>query len=292
MAEIQESPSLPVSGFYLEAPVSEQFHPENEYLHAHHDVEDLDAEYAFHASPGTDIGGSYQEMSIDMSDSMSLTMSDSDTSKLSECDDSDETSTSGDLSTYCSTSDLSTTTHSSLSNNEEESENEMSNEEKCLNESEIQALTILSCFLRNNLAASACKDILDTIKGTMGELFPNSKELSILNLGNILSHIDISPVQEVHYCILCNEVFPENTDKFRCSTVSCKGLRYKGPESSQHKKGRQPRQCFVMADTRKQLINLLQTPGKLHKLYHIYSFNTSRQSKEIWVRFFQQTYLC
>ena len=129
--------------------------------------------------------------------------------------------------------------------------------QKPLSEHEAQALTILSCFLRNNLSASACRDILQTMK----TLFPKSESVSSLDFDRILAHVDTSNTKEIAYCTICNQTFPETLDQFQCSTINCDGLRYKGPLSNQLKPGRLPRQSFVFADPEKQLADLLHSPG-------------------------------
>lgn len=154
-------------------------------------------------------------------------------------------------------SDSSFTSDESSSNSSSSCESEDDNGSK-LTAQESQALHILSCFSRNNLSASACKDILETMKS----LFPNSEVASLLNLNHLLTYVDTTPVREVHYCILCDELFPSDPDVVLCATVNCEGLRYKGSRQNQQQKGRQPRKSFVMADIKKQLEDLLQTPGK------------------------------
>ncbi|KAJ8311221.1 hypothetical protein KUTeg_011228 [Tegillarca granosa] len=76
-----------------------------------------------------------------------------------------------------------------------------------------------------------------------------------------MSNIEDVSLKEFHYCIICKQVFPSNVDMFCCGTTNCEGLRYKGPLSSQQKKGRQPLQCFLFTDIKEQLTDLLQTPG-------------------------------
>ncbi|XP_046566559.1 LOW QUALITY PROTEIN: uncharacterized protein LOC124275121 [Haliotis rubra] len=120
-----------------------------------------------------------------------------------------------------------------------------------------QALKMLSCFLRNNMSASTCKDILRTLK----EMYPDIASVQNLTYDNIWKFVDDSCVKEYHYCLLCKRVFPEDCDAFACESEGCNGYRYKGPFSAQSKKGRQPRQSFVFADVKAQLTNLLQSPG-------------------------------
>ena len=120
-------------------------------------------------------------------------------------------------------------------------------------------LAVLSCFLRNNLSASASKDILKTFK----TVFPQISPLQEITYETIWSKIDCSGVKEYHYCTTCNALFPfMDENVFKC-TDHCPGLRYKGAIEDQLKVGRQPRGSFVLADIEKQLKHLLQTPGKL-----------------------------
>ncbi|XP_021354853.1 uncharacterized protein LOC110451260 [Mizuhopecten yessoensis] len=124
-------------------------------------------------------------------------------------------------------------------------------------ENEYQALTLLSCFLRNQFSASTSKDVIQTIK----TMFKHHEDISKLDFGQMMSYVDTTPVREVHYCIKCNTVFPGDKDVFQCQTTNCDGLRYKGVLSNQQSKSRQPNQSFVFSDIRKQLIDLLKTPG-------------------------------
>jgi len=126
---------------------------------------------------------------------------------------------------------------------------------KPLTESEKQGLSIFSCFQRNNLSASACRDILKTMRS----VFPNSGQL--LNFDYIQSFVDKKPLIEVHYCEICKYVFPTDQNVVNCISPDCVGLRYKGPMANQHRQERQPRKSFIIADIKNQLTNLLQTPG-------------------------------
>jgi hypothetical protein len=120
------------------------------------------------------------------------------------------------------------------------------------------ALSILSCFLRNNLSTSASKDILQTFKN----ILPDVRELQEISFQTIWSKIDCSGVKEFHYCTTCDSLFPfSDENDFKCNN-QCPGLRYKGMIEDQLKKGRQPRGSFLIADIEKQLEHLLQTPGK------------------------------
>lgn len=126
-------------------------------------------------------------------------------------------------------------------------------------EKEYQALSLLSCFLRNQFSASTIKDVIHTFKTT----FKDSSNISELDFGQMMSYVDTSPVREVHYCIDCKHVFPDDKDVTLCRTANCNGLRYKGTLSNQQNKSRQPRQSFVFSDVEKQLMDLLKAPGIL-----------------------------
>jgi len=216
-------------------------------------------------SSDMDIGNKDSSETELMSPSCSLSGIESISSEIMSKCDSDSSLTDFDDNTTSSSG-----TDQSLSSEDENEEMDVISEQVIVNmsEQESQALTILSCFLRNNLSASTCKDILYTMKC----LFSNSEAVSILDFGHVLSYVDTTPVREIHYCVLCCHVFPDDKDVFRCSTANCEGLRYKGSLSTQRQKGRQPRQCFVMADTKKQLINLLQSPGESSSTETIVTF--------------------
>lgn len=128
-----------------------------------------------------------------------------------------------------------------------------------LSEQSSQALTLLSCFKRHKLSASAATDIIHTMRS----IFPNSEEIQRLHYKDILKSVGPCDTRTVHYCPMCTTIFPADPDQFRCSAVGCEGLRYKGPVSSQSAKCRVPRQAFVFADVKKQLQQLLETPGEL-----------------------------
>ena len=131
------------------------------------------------------------------------------------------------------------------------------NDDLVLPEKECQALSLVSCFLRNKFSASTSRDVIETFKST----FPHCEELHNLDLQNIMSTFEDISLKVFHYCRLCKQVFPSDKDAFHCATPNCDGLRYKGGLSSQEKKSRQPVGCFVFTDIKKQLVDLLQTPG-------------------------------
>ena len=121
-----------------------------------------------------------------------------------------------------------------------------------------KASMLLSCFTRNNLSASACKDILETFKTLCPQI-----DASYLNYKTVWASVEQLKFKEFHYCVECSELFPEDTDHYQCAFDGCQGLRYKGPISSQMKSGREPRHSFILADVGQQLINMLCAPGIL-----------------------------
>ncbi|WAR10081.1 LOW QUALITY PROTEIN: hypothetical protein MAR_035157, partial [Mya arenaria] len=122
-----------------------------------------------------------------------------------------------------------------------DSNDEMANvQPESLSETEWQALKIISLFKRHNFYHFSL-DILQTMKS----VFPSSECVAVLNLDYIYSFVDIHPMKEVHYCEICNGVFPDNLDDFRCRVENCEGFRYKGGFSHQHKKDRQPRKRIL-----------------------------------------------
>ncbi|WAR28011.1 hypothetical protein MAR_013715, partial [Mya arenaria] len=144
-----------------------------------------------------------------------------------------------------------------------DSNDEMANvQPQSLSETELQALKIFSLFKRHNFTTSASRDIRQTMKS----VFPSSECVTVLNLDYIYSFVDIPPMKEVHYCEICNGVFPDNLDDFRCRVENCEGFRYKGGFSHQQKKDRQPRKSFILADIKQQLKHLLKTPGILKEI--------------------------
>lgn len=171
-------------------------------------------------------------------------------------------STSDSVSDTDSTSDLeSQYTYSSSS----VTANANSDDDTHLLTNELEALKIVSCFRRHNLTASACKDISATVRS----LCKDSKSAHVLNYDYLMSFVDTNVLKEVHYCELCSEVFPDDPDIIRCQSASCEGFRYKGPISKQNSKDRQPRKCFIVADIKKQISDLLQSPGNFYFKYCI-----------------------
>lgn len=132
-----------------------------------------------------------------------------------------------------------------------------------LSEKEKQAFNMLSVFVKHNLSGSASKDIISMMK----KLFPESEFMSEVTHEYLWSICGDTDFKEFHYCVLCDKIFPpEDLNSFRCGTRMCNGLRYKGNEEKQTVKGRQPQRSFILADTKKQLIDLLQISGKLFVL--------------------------
>lgn len=178
-----------------------------------------------------------------------------------------ETSHSDDSSASYQ-ADLSSSDNTSYSDSnsfDTDSEPELQTENMSLSENEMQALKILACFQRHNLSLSASKDILKMMRS----LFPASENIKILDLEYIYDIVNTNnsnSVREVHYCENCNTAFPDDSDIFKCIKGNCDGLRYKGSQSNQKGRDRQPRKCFLIADVKAQLRSLLKTPGILHEI--------------------------
>ncbi|XP_048255342.1 uncharacterized protein LOC125381981 [Haliotis rufescens] len=202
-----------------------------------HDGQDEASTLAQRVSVVTDsVSEDSYSMDYNCASSSEFVSSDEETVSF-ESDDTDETSSDSDASRTDTVDLLCTDSNLSIQ--------------------EIQAVKLLSCFLRNNLSASTCKDIIVTLR----EVYPESASIQKLTYENIWKFVDDSKMKECHYCVLCSQVFPDNEDFFACEREQCDGLRYKGPFSAQMKKGRQPRQSFVFADVKTQLSSLLQSPG-------------------------------
>jgi len=82
-----------------------------------------------------------------------------------------------------------------------------------------QALTLMSCFLRNKLSTSACRDVIETLKTT----FKTYEDISALSFNKIMAEVDTSPVHEIHYCTQCYEFFPNDKNVFQCLKPNCDG---------------------------------------------------------------------
>lgn len=143
-----------------------------------------------------------------------------------------------------------------------------------ISEKETQILTMLSCFLRHNLSASASKDILETFK----QMFPDSPSLQDTSYREMCAYIACDDVKEHHYCIKCNALFPSDKTVFICSTDKCQGVRYKGSDGSQQHKGTQPLGGFLVADIAKQLRYLMESPGILKVVFFKLHYDDSQQS--------------
>lgn len=165
------------------------------------------------------------------------------------------------LSVY---SDMDNDCYFSLDSEDDDSETEGTSAEESDSEDssasitvESPALSLLSCFIRHNMSASACKDIISAIK----KMCPDADPLQALSYEDIWKSVSTSAgqVKEFHYCLSCCTVFPNDPDIVHCQIDGCGGLRYKGTD--QHKNGRQPRQKLVFADIRSQVRLLLEAPG-------------------------------
>ena len=141
-----------------------------------------------------------------------------------------------------------------------------------------KALILLACFTKNNLPATTCKDILQTVK----QVSPKDKFLSTLSFENVWDAVEQIKYLEYHYCNECLEVFSEDKDKFHCLTKNCDGLRYKGSLKHQTKSSRTPQQSFLLADVGQQLKHLLGSPGNFFVLF---KFFINIWGGGIWKRF-------
>lgn len=68
------------------------------------------------------------------------------------------------------------------------------------------ALMLLSCFKKHNLTASACNDILKTVR----QVLPEVENNPLLHYSKLLSSMPTSNYREVHYCCKCEYILPED----------------------------------------------------------------------------------
>lgn len=85
-------------------------------------------------------------------------------------------------------------------------------------------MTILSCFLRNNLPATTCKDILSTFK----KCFPHDLSLKQMKYDTLWQSMDADFAHKVHYCEKCGDLFPSDLNIYACWKAGCNGVRYIG----------------------------------------------------------------
>jgi hypothetical protein len=155
-------------------------------------------------------------------------------------------------------SDLSRNSTVLTSSNSDLSDSEINMLDENTSDSEnIKALQILSCFQRHKLTASACVDILKTLKSASA-----SDSCTLFNYHHLLSFVPSTSYRDIHYCEKCESIFPENKAVFRCRTEDCPGLRYIG-NVMQQQEMKQPFRCFTVANLTVLLCNLLKSPGKL-----------------------------
>ncbi|VDI50089.1 Hypothetical predicted protein [Mytilus galloprovincialis] len=147
-------------------------------------------------------------------------------------------------------SEYSDTNSSDITDPTSECESERSND--CHFESvltnEFGALKIYACFHRHYSTAIACKDITDTLK----TIFNGAEHSHTLNYEYLMSFVQKYPIKEVPYCESFFEVFPDNLELVRCSTENCTGCGFN--------RDGQPRKCFIFADTKNLLKDLLHSP--------------------------------
>ena len=156
-----------------------------------------------------------------------------------------------------SSSSLSSTSESDTTETDTSDQDSVSSDETDIHKEDPQQLyihTLLSYIFKYNLSGAATRDFLKLFS----VLCPESQKLQNITYENMSSLFATTAYKTVHYCTVCSSRFPDDTDKFSCTTEGCQGYRYKGPFSAQLKKERQPRSCFVIADIKKQLQYLLQ----------------------------------
>lgn len=168
----------------------------------------------------------------------------------SDCMDSEQSSC---LASPGYSSDTDTNTNSTDSNNSHMTD---SSEENCYNsQSPDHKMIILSCFMKHKFSKEASKDVLSLMK----KLSPDSTVLKEIKFQDLWDIAGKSNVKEVHYCEICNTIFPDDPQEVHCGKQACFGLRYVGGVDKQSQKGRRPRKMFLLGDVSKQLSNILQT---------------------------------
>lgn len=203
---------------------------------------------------------SYQGMDIHLEPSeVSSTMPDTDEPYCSSTFDAENSDSCSENSltnteSYSDSSEDQSESYSYTSDNQSEDSDTSSSSNKAANICLQPELNLLACFLRNNLPATACKDIISTFQKS----FPKDSNLKQINYERLWKSTDSDYAHEVHYCEICGEVFPSDPDIVRCRKVGCRGIRYHG--QNQHIR-RKPRASFVLANLKEQLENLLQAPG-------------------------------
>lgn len=173
-------------------------------------------------------------------------------SLYAETDSTGSSNSSGDETTSCD----------SFSDASEQSDNEPSEDKlEGHKESDVPALCAMAYRLRHKLSATACKDMLNNLLPILCADPKGSH--SHLTYAQMMSVVGETKSKTVHYCEVCNSIFPDDEDIFTCATNGCNSFRYKGTleAASQTKKGRQPRHFFILADVKKQLACMLETKG-------------------------------
>ena len=133
---------------------------------------------------------------------------------------------------------------------------------KSYTDKELEVLSVISFLTKHNLTASAGKDLLLLLQ----TMFPDSVNIKELKYEDLVESGSNEPHEIIHYCQVCSTPFPAEADVLRCTMANCSALRYKGPQSSQTKLGRQPRCFFVIANVKSQLQSLLQRKGMWDEL--------------------------
>lgn len=171
-----------------------------------------------------------------------------------ESDYSDESSEVASSESDSSESDL----DSELSDNVED-EISSGGPEIVYSEMELNAICLVSYFLRHNSSGIAIQDLLNLLR----VLCPDSSQFRDITYEKVmlLAGNTCTNCKTIDYCSICGQRFPENADLFRCDTVGCAGLRYKGKLHAQQSTSRQPKNSFVLADVKKQLQFIFERKG-------------------------------
>jgi len=128
-----------------------------------------------------------------------------------------------------SSSDSESSKFGSDSDNEEE-ELESNSEKECkFTELQLQSFSMIAFLLRHNLTGVAVNDELGLVK----VICPVSTELEDLKCDELYQVIDSIKYKVCHYCSICHNVFPLNSDIFSCEMPNCSGLRYRGGLTAQ-----------------------------------------------------------
>ena len=190
----------------------------------------------------------FSEAISDSSDISSFSCTDAAISE-SFCSSTDGNSNDSDSCT-CDSSDSDSSVHSTVSCfGEIDSKCSQNSESSIMADPSVKSLCTLSYILRYNVSREATNDLVRLLS----VLEIDSKNNIDLNLGHSDDEYEV-----YHYCSLCNEIFPDDPNKFICAKENCNNMRYKGNLMAQTKRNRQPNAYFVMANIESQLKHLLE----------------------------------